>query len=116
MAWTDPDSTRPMGKARQILAVTLVATALCADRAASSQVRAGMPATSRPGDGMMSMAGRLVTRLSSNFRRVVPALRLRPSRTSQVARVIVTPAPDVASVAPQQFNPFEFRLPPPTFL
>jgi len=101
-----------MGKTRHILAVTLVATALCADRAAARACAPGGP-SSRGEDGVMSMAGRLVSRLSSNFRRVVSAIRLRPSRSAQVARSIVMSAPIIAVIVPQQFTPFQFRLPPP---
>jgi hypothetical protein len=100
-----------MTKARKILAVTLVATALCADRAATRAC--AVPQDARAHDGR-SMAGRLVSRLSSNFRRVLPAaVQLRPSRSSQVARTIEIPTPQVVSLTPPPLNPFQFRLPPP---
>jgi hypothetical protein len=104
-----------MGKARHILAVTLVATALCADRAAAAGACATAAATgSRTGNGRVtSMAGRFVIRLSNNFRRAVPTIALRPGRSLQAARSIEIAAPVRVVIAPQQFDPFQFRLPPP---
>jgi len=91
--------------------VTLVATALCADRAVS----AAAPSSLRPESTVMSMAGRLVRRLSSNFRRVVPSLQLLQSlRISAVVSQILAIAPDHAFVPPLRLSPFNFRLPPPS--
>jgi len=89
-----------------VVAVTLVATALCADRAASAA-----PAI-RP--QVTQLAGRLVTRLSHSFRRTIPAVRLYAARRDGF-RAAVTFARPVASapLVPQPLSPFQFRLPPP---
>src|SRR3954471_12239275 len=101
-----------MKRTRHVLAVALVATALCADRAiaAAPTVRADMAATA---------AGRLVTRLSVRFRRVVPSVRLYQSRQDALkpAAAQTRIAPDFAPATPHQslLDPFQFRLPPPAF-
>ena len=57
-----------MSKSRHIILVTLVATALCADRVVSA-----MPSLQPQ---VVELAGRLATRLSKRFVRVVPAATL----------------------------------------
>jgi hypothetical protein len=99
-----------MGKTRHLVAITLVATALCADRAVASVA----PTELRTEARVSSLAGRFVSRLSSKFRRVVPALRLcERSRGETVAPIAVCPAPVVAFIAQRRIGPFQFRLPPP---
>jgi len=96
-----------MSRTRQILAVMAVTTALCADHVASAA-----PAQRGP---VAEMAGRLVTRLTQTFRRVVPSAVRSPVRQQRLAPE-TSPAP-VASVSAtpvrQQLAPFQFRLPPP---
>ena len=100
-----------MNRTRQIVAITLVATALCADRAVASVAPAQVQ---RHDARVVSLAERFVQRLSSNFRRIVPAMRLcERSRGESLATVANRPAPIVAFVAQQPISPFQFRLPPP---
>jgi hypothetical protein len=96
-----------MRNARHIIAVTLVATAICAGRltvAAPVQT----PVT--------QLAGRLIQRLTTRFGRVVAAARLYQPRREGVRSA--EPAPAFASDCPLavrgSFSPFQFRLPPPT--
>lgn len=103
-----PALGRMMSRTRQILAVVAVTTALCADHVASAA-----PAQRGP---VAEMAGRLVTRLTQTFRRVVPSAVRSPVRqprlAAQTSPLAVASAP--ASPVRQPFSPFQFRLPPPT--
>jgi len=100
-----------MNRTRHLVAITLVATALCADRAVASVA----PTTVRSEARVTSLAERLVSRLSSNFRRVVPAMRLcERARGESTTSIAQRPVPVLAFVAQQQTSPFQFRLPPPT--
>lgn len=90
--------------------MTLVATALCADRVATAapEIRAQL----QPVDPI----ARLATKLSVTFRRVVPAVRLHQVRHEGA----MTPAPlrPVAvipvTIHATDASPFQFRLPPPS--
>jgi hypothetical protein len=98
-----------MSRARHILAVVAVTTALCAD-----QVIAAAP-MARP--QVADMAARLVTRLSQTFRRTVPnavrpAVRSRYVPSEAAAPVI---QPDTLLALNCELSPFQFRLPPPGF-
>jgi len=61
-----------MRRARTILTITLLATALCADRAATAAPLL------RP--QVADVARQVVRRLSVSFRRTMPAMCLQPSR------------------------------------
>lgn len=97
-----------MRQTRHILAVALVATALCADRtvAAAPQVR---PQTS-------SVAGRLVSRLSVRFQRVLPGVKLYQPRAERfddaAAPVLLRNKAETLGYR-RAFSPIEFSLPPP---
>ena len=69
--WKDSGSAFFMKNARQFIAVTLMATAICADRSPPGRARG---VGDFPSAG--HLAGRLIERLSVNFRRVVPAGQL----------------------------------------
>lgn len=91
--------------------MTLVATALCADRVATAapELRAQLQPAADP-------IARLATKLSVTFRRVIPAVRLHQARREDVA---AGPRPEpLAPVAVTlhqvQGSPFQFRLPPPS--
>ncbi|HEX3357525.1 MAG TPA: hypothetical protein VHS31_11190 [Tepidisphaeraceae bacterium] len=96
-----------MKRTQQLIAVALVATALCADRAIAAAPEA------RP---QMSVAGRIVERLTSGLRRAVSRVRIyqareevgsaKPQAAKCDARVVVV------GLHPN-FGVFEFRLPPP---
>jgi hypothetical protein len=94
-----------MRHAQKLIAVTLMATAICADRSlAAAPVE---PARTH-------LAGRLIERLSVNFRRVVPACVIyRPVRFGlPPMEISAAAAPEIVWIAPR-LSPFEFRLPPP---
>jgi hypothetical protein len=96
----------PMRNARHMIAVTLVATAICADR-----VAVAAPAQAPSGQ----FAGRLIQRLTTRFRRVVAAATLyQPRREdtgcSEPAPSIICERPAAAAIS---LSPFQFRLPPP---
>jgi len=98
-----------MRNARHMVAVMVVATALCADRAAAEpSQRAGM------GD----VARQLANRISVNFRRVVPAVRIQFATRTAFVRPCELPAIDADQFVghPWALSPFQFRLPPPSFL
>ena len=97
-----------MRKARYLLAATLLATALCADRA-----MAAAP-TLRP--EVVQLAERFVSRLSISFSRVVSGVRIFAERrhSEEFASVRSLPSTWVAPAHPQPILPFQFRLPPPT--
>jgi hypothetical protein len=102
-----------MNRTRQILAVTLVATALAADRAVASAASA--PVSAQSDASVMSMAGRIVNRLTSSLRRTVQAPRVWENRrveTVATPSIPPTTTPDPVRSRPQ-LNPFQFRLPPP---
>ena len=97
-----------MRTTRHIIAVTLVATALCADRVAmaSAQLREPSPGIAR----------QLANRLTVTFRRVVPTVTIHQVRREGMAPgwpvVLLTATPVL--VHPVESSPFQFRLPPPT--
>ena len=91
-----------------ILAVTLVAMALCADRATTA-----VPAV-RP---QISQATRQVVRqLTRRFQNVIPAVKIVQDRQETLARVLSADVPtDVPTgLHSAESTPFHFRLPPPT--
>jgi len=97
-----------MKRTRHLIAVALVATALCADRAVASapEVRA---------EG--SVASRIVSRLTSGLRRAVSStVRIYQARfeTTNSTPLAVSRISDalIAHVHPT-FSESEFRLPPP---
>jgi hypothetical protein len=97
-----------MRQARHILAVALVATALCADRtvAAAPNVR----------PQIASAACRLVSRLSVRFQRVVPGLKLYQPRAERfddaASPVLAWDASETLGYR-RALSPIEFSLPPP---
>jgi hypothetical protein len=102
----DSGSVVYMKSARQFIAVTLMATAICADR--SLPAARVEPVTSH-------FAGRLIERLTVNFRRAIPAGQLYKQQRFGLPPTQITPAGPslaIAWVAPR-LSPFQFRLPPP---
>jgi hypothetical protein len=96
-----------MKQTRQVVAIALVAAALCADRAVASS-----PAV-RP--QASTAAGRLVARLSTRFQRVVPAVRFYETRRDGVVRVDVRVVTShrTAGFCPR-LSPLVLTLPPPS--
>jgi hypothetical protein len=99
-----------MKSIRRVVAMTLVATALCADRAVIAAPAGGAqtPAT-------VGITNRtLVARLTVSLRRCVPGLRMVAVRRDQDRPAII---PSLAAQTPLfeavSLSPFQFRLPPP---
>jgi hypothetical protein len=100
-----------MRKTRTLVAVTLLATALCADRsvapaaAQSARVEAG-PTATRQSFG---------ERLTVSLRRTVPAVKLHADRQEGLAQAANAKRIEGGQSAVQWIvgGPFEFRLPPP---
>jgi hypothetical protein len=95
-----------MKNARNLIAVTLMATAICADRS--------LPAA-RMEPANTHFAGRLIERLSVNLRRVVPAGQFyKPQRFGLPPMGMSTAGPSLmVDWIPARLSPFHFRLPPP---
>jgi len=96
-----------MRNARHVIAVTLMATAICADRALPAR------AAEEPSS---HLAGRLIERLTQNLRRVVPAAQLYQARRPGLRpmEILMPLGGDLAAgIAPIRLSPFQFRLPPP---
>jgi hypothetical protein len=89
---------------RQVIAVMVVATALCADRAVASAPHARVQPS-------RSFASRLATSLRQT---VPPSVRLQPVRTLESVRSFPLPIGEAASGVRSELSPFQFRLPPPT--
>jgi len=109
-----------MRSTRQVLAVVVVTTALCADHVATATAAAREPIgaigrVSEVADLASGLAGRFVTRLSQSFQRSVPAIVAVQTRQPRPAILVAIPVPSypAANVQPQAFTPFQFRLPPP---
>jgi hypothetical protein len=95
-----------MKRTRHVLTIALVATALCADRAV-----AAAPAL-RP--QVASVAGKLVTRLSVSFKRVVPSIRVYETHRQTVVPLIAhAPISDETVCYGIRLSPLVQRLPPP---
>jgi hypothetical protein len=97
-----------MRKTHTLVAVTLLATALCADRAMTSAARVS-PVEAGP------VARGFAQRLTVSLRRVVPAVKFHQSRQDNFAPVVC----EDGAWGPQviehgvEGTPFQFRLPPP---
>jgi hypothetical protein len=91
---------------RQVIAVTLVAAALCADRVVVAAPVLRVPHKT-------TATERLVTRLTISFRRVIPAARVIQTRRDGLVLLPCEVAPEPVHVSPPPTSPFQFRLPPP---
>ena len=97
-----------MKRTRHLIAVALVATALCADRAV-----AAAPEVKTEG----SVASRIVSRLTTGLRRAVSTVRIYQTRLDTLTNRPLTASRiiDVPVVESHPtFSEFQFRLPPPT--
>jgi hypothetical protein len=100
-----------MRKTRTLVAVTLLATALCADRRLAS---AATESGSRTEAGPVALG--FARRLTVSLRRVVPAVKLHQGRQEGVAEVVstgVVERPQAGVERQGGGTPFQFRLPPP---
>jgi hypothetical protein len=97
-----------MKRTQHFIAVALVATALCADRAVASapEVRS-----------TESVAARFVSRITTSFRRAVSGVKLYEPRQDAVKATPLA-ASRIDNAPAVEFHPtfsqFQFRLPPPT--
>jgi hypothetical protein len=95
-----------MKQTRQVVAIALVAAALCADRAVASATPVRPQAS--------SAAGRLVARLSTRFQRVVPAVRMYETRRDGVIPTDSPQRPAAATAGYRlRLSPLLLTLPPP---
>jgi hypothetical protein len=102
--------SNPMRKTRTIVAVTLLATALCADRRLSSAASAAEGSRTEAGPVVRGFAQRLTVSL----RRVVSAVQIHQGRQEGAAQVVwLENAPEQTCVRASEGVPFQFRLPPP---
>jgi hypothetical protein len=101
--WPIFEQQQTMRRTKHVIAVMVVATALCADRAIASA-----PTSSRS-----APARSLASRITTSFRQTVPAVRLQPGRTMESAASHPLPICEIASGVRSEFSPFQFRLPPP---
>jgi hypothetical protein len=96
-----------MRRTRHVIAVMVVATALCADRAAQAAPEVRTQTTS-------GFARNFATKITTNLRRAVAQNALQPARTMETARTFPLVIREEASGVRSEFSPFQFRLPPPT--
>lgn len=95
---------------KRVLAVMAVATALCAD-----QISVAAPVAQPAGGEITQIASRLVSRLTRNLRRVMPAAIEQPRRSAPADVVVSRSALHVACVCVRSITtPSQFPLPPPT--
>jgi hypothetical protein len=89
-----------------MIAITLVAASLCADRAVIAAP------VLRP--QMNGIASRLVSRLSAKFRRVVPTICVYQNQTGRVVSAEkIYPITDTTACFATRLSPLFLRLPPP---
>lgn len=97
-----------MRRTRHVIAMMVVATALCADRAIAAP---------QPGPQVTSFARSLASRLTVSFRQVVPSIRLVEDRREGEGICSPDSMPAEAGIPvvvhATAGSPFEFRLPPP---
>ena len=88
--------------------MTIVATALCTPRADASQTdQARLRNTT-------ATFARLATKLSANFRHVVPAIRLhRDLHSCRADNAVVVLQAQIVFLHATRGDVFEYRLPPP---
>ena len=98
-----------MRQTRTIVAVTLLATALCADRAVVSSAAQASRVQAQP------VARGFAQRLTVSLRSVVPAVKLHQSRQEGLVSVVCRGAFEgpQATTHLVEGSPFQFRLPPP---
>lgn len=96
-----------MRRTKHVIAVVVVATALCADRAVASSTQA------RPAPRTLSRS--LASRITTGFKQVVaPARPMLVVRTSERVSLFPLPIREAASGVRGELNLFQLPLPPPT--
>jgi hypothetical protein len=92
-------------RTRHVIAVMVVATALCADRSVTAAPVA------RPQS--QGLARTFASKLTMSLRRAVAPARVQTVRSVEASPVFAPPIREAASGVRSQFSPFQFRLPPP---
>jgi hypothetical protein len=96
-----------MRRTKHVIAVMVVATALCADRSLSA-------APAPRGEVSEGLARSFASKLTSNLRRAVaPTVSVEPARSNETVRPFALPIREEASGIRSELSPFQFRLPPP---
>ena len=98
-----------MRRTRQVIAVMVVATALCA--AERSHAAVAEPASRPQAHGF---ARSLAQKLTSSFRQTVSVVRVQPARADETASTFPLSIRKAASGVRANLSPFQFPLPPPT--
>src|ERR1051325_7607688 len=101
-----------MRRTRQVIAVMMVATALCADRAVVAAPQAGVVEAGNAAGGARGISG-FVSRLTSNLQRAIPAPAVQPVRAQEHVQLQPLAIRQAASGVRSDYAPFQFRLPPP---
>ena len=91
------------GRTRHVIAVVVVATALCAADRAVAAVPSHRTVAPKS----------LASRITTSFRQTVPSVRLQPTRTMESVAKYPLSIREEASGVRSSFSPFQFRLPPP---
>ena len=104
--WPIIQGRHGMRRTRHVIAVMVVATALCADRAV-----AAAPASSS--HARTATPKSLAARITTSFRQTLPSVRLQPSRTMESVAKHPLSIREEESGIRSDFSPFQFRLPPP---
>jgi len=92
-------------RTKHVIAVMVVATALCADRSVSAA-----PVLRPQSQGF---ARTFASNLTTSLRRAVASTRVESVRTNESAPKLALPIRETASGVRSEFSPFQFRLPPP---
>jgi hypothetical protein len=94
-------------RTRHVIAVMVVATALCADRRTAPAAPAARPASA----GLArTFAARLARTLGQQAN---PAVAIQPARIDAPVRTVTPVIPDAPSGVHRLQSPFQLRLPPP---
>lgn len=105
-----------MQRTRHILVLTLVATVLCADHAATAAPQPGRAPVAPVADPIARLATNLASRLSGSFRRENSSVvRLQPTyrQVSSVPQTAERVTREPVAFRQVEGSPFQFRLPPP---
>jgi len=98
-----------MKRSRYIVAVTLVAVTLCAQRGVQASTPNTRPVT------ISNVARRLAEKFTLNIRQVVIATHIQPLRRQEMELVasVVPQQQTTRSIVHARGTVFQFRLPPP---
>ena len=94
-------------RTKHVIAVMVVATALCADRSVSRAAPVARPQS-------QGLARTFASKLTTSLRCAVATTRVQVARCVEGAPVFAPPIREAASGVRSDFSPFQFRLPPPT--